>query len=160
MNKIDNRPSLISTILKAGLLAGTLDICSAFIYSYIKDVTPERVLQYISKTALGKDTFTDPTVLWVSGLLIHYCIAMGWTIIFFLLYPRLNLIKLNRILTAVIYGLFVWTMMNVVILPIHNHKSFVFKPEGSTVNAIILILAIGMPLSFFAHSFYSRSIKN
>jgi len=47
-NKVTGLP--VSTIIKAGLLVGALDICFAFLYSYIKrGATPQTVLQYISR---------------------------------------------------------------------------------------------------------------
>ena len=41
--------------------------------------------------------------------------------------------------------------------PLWSYKPFVFKPESSTINAIILILAIGLPLSFIAQQYYSKN---
>src|SRR6187549_1426652 len=115
--------SIIPTIIKAGLLAGTLDICSAFIYSYIKRGTaPQTVLQYVSKVALGKTTFSDPTVQAITGLLVHFTIAMSWAFIFFILYRNLKWMRQNKILTGILYGLLVWTVMNVILLPLWNHK--------------------------------------
>ncbi|MEO6540270.1 MAG: hypothetical protein ABIN74_04740 [Ferruginibacter sp.] len=146
-----------SLILKAGLLAGTLDIVSAFIHSYIKSGTaPAVILQYISKVAFGKTTFTDPTVLAITGLLVHFAIAFTWTIIFFFLYTRIKLLRQNRILTAIIYGIFVWTMMSILILPLWNNKPFVFKAENALISALILVIAIGLPLSIIAHNYYSK----
>ena len=147
----------ISTIIKAGLLAGTLDILSAFLYSYIKRGTyPQTVLQYISKVAFGKTTFSNPTILAVTGLIVHFAIAMGWTILFFILYRQLKLMKQNKIITGIVYGLVVWTVMNIVVIPLWNNKPFVFNPESSPINALILIVAIGLPLSFVAHRHYSK----
>lgn len=151
------KPPVVYTIIKAGLLAGTLDILSAFLYSYIKRGThPEVVLQYISKVALGKTTFTDPTILTITGLLIHFAIAMSWTVLFFILYGQLKLIRQNKMFTGIVYGLVVWTVMNMVVLPLWNHKPFVFNPESSSINALILIVAIGLPLSYIAHRHYSK----
>jgi uncharacterized membrane protein YagU involved in acid resistance len=151
------RVAPFSTIIKAGLLAGALDICFAFLYSYIKRGTdPATVLQYISKIALGKTAFTDPVVSTISGLLIHFTIAMAWTILFFILYRWLNLIRLNKIVTGILYGLIVWAMMSIVILPLWNNRSFVLNFESASINALILIAAIGLPLSFIAHHYYSK----
>ena len=156
-NNAKNGAFPVSTVIKAGLIAGTLDICSAFLYSYIKRGTsPTTVLQYLAKFVFGKETITDTTLQSITGLLIHFLIAMGWTILFFILYPRLNFMRINKILTGIVYGLFVWTIMNVVLLPLWSGKAFVFNPESSTINAIILILAIGMPLSFIASQYYSK----
>jgi len=156
-----------SLILKAGLLAGTLDILSAFLYSYIKTgTTPVVILQYIAKVAFGKTTFTpqgpagDPTVLTITGLLVHFAIAFSWTVLFFFLYSRIKLMRQNKILTAFVYGIFVWAMMSIVILPLWNNKAFVFKAENAAISAAILIIAIGLPLSFIAHNYYSKKATN
>lgn len=146
-----NKSPLGKIILKAGLIAGTLDICAAFIYSYIKRGTPpQNVLQYIAKVVFGKDRFTEAWILNLTGLLIHYCIAFSWTILFFIFYPRMKWMQKNFLITGIVYGLFVWTMMTTIILPLWNGKAFVFNPESSTINAAILVLAIGMPLSVIA----------
>lgn len=159
-NNSNNKPvGVVATIIKAGLLAGALDICFAFLYSYIKrGITPSVVLQYISKIVFGKTAFSNTAILNITGLLVHFTIAMGWAIIFFILYRRLKLIRINKIVTAIIYGLFVWTMMNVLLLPLWNQKPFVFNPESSSINAAILIIAIGLPLSFMANRYYSKKV--
>lgn len=146
-----------SLITKATLITGALDICLAFLYSYIKRGTsPVTVLQYIAKVLLGKEPGMNPLVLGITGLLIHFLIALAWTILFFILYSRLNFMQLNKILTGIVYGLFVWAMMNILILPLWNNKPFVFNAESAIINAVILILAIGLPLSFIAHRFYFK----
>jgi len=149
----------VSLIIKAGLLVGALDICFAFLYSYIRSgTTPQTVLQYISKVAFGKTTFTDPTMQAITGLLVHFTIALVWTVLFFILYRYLKLAKQNKIITGIVYGLVVWAAMNMIILPLWNNKPFVFNAESSSINALILIVAIGVPLSFLAHKYYSREV--
>jgi hypothetical protein len=147
----------VSIIIKAWLIAGTLDISLAFLYSSLKRGTsPATVLQYISKVVFGKTTLTDPVILAITGLVIHFAIAMAWTILFFIVYRSLGLVRINKIVTGMLYGLLVWTIMNILVLPLWNNKPFVFNPESSTINAVILIVAIGMPLSFIAHQYYSK----
>ncbi len=162
MTNLNNKPGVnsrlgFSTIMKAWLVAGTLDICSAFIYSYIKSgAAPQKILQYIANVVLGKKNGMEEWQLTITGLFIHYLIALGWTLPFFILYTRMKWMGRNFMLTAIVYGVFVWAMMNIVILPAWNSKPFVFRPVPSTTNAVILILAIGMPLSFFAKK-YSKA---
>ncbi|HMU11014.1 MAG TPA: hypothetical protein PKC54_13475 [Ferruginibacter sp.] len=147
-------------IFRAGLLAGVLDILSAFLYYYVKSgKNPLNILNYISKVALGENGFPGSGLQQVSGLLVHFIIAFGWTILFFILYPRLKWLQVNKFFTAIIYGSFVWAMMNVLILPLWNNKVFEFKGETTIVNWLILIIAIGMPLSFIASRNYHQKIN-
>ena len=145
----------------AGLLAGTLDILSAFWYGYIKSGThPATILQYISKTAFRKPELDHSTLAIVTGLLIHYCIAVGWAVIFFALYQKLKIMRTQIIVTAIMYGLFVWGMMNLLLLPLWTDKAFVLNPQSAIINAIILMLAIGLPLSVMAKKYYNHNTKN
>ena len=147
-------------IFRAGLLAGVLDILSAFLYYYVKSgKNPLNILNYISKVALGENGFPGSGLQQVSGLLVHFIIAFGWAILFFILYPRLKWLQVNKFFTAIIYGSFVWAMMNVLILPLWNNKVFEFKGETTIVNWLILIIAIGMPLSFIASRNYHQKIN-
>ncbi|HMI79672.1 MAG TPA: hypothetical protein VK484_12815 [Ferruginibacter sp.] len=157
MTNTNNRQTASSVVIKAGLIAGTLDILSAFLYSYInRGASPETVLQYISKVAFGKTAFTNPVMLTISGLLVHFAIAMSWTILFFILYRILNLARLNKIVAGILYGIFIWAMMSMVILPLWINKRYVFNAESAWVNALILIAAIGLPLSIIFNNYYTR----
>jgi uncharacterized membrane protein YagU involved in acid resistance len=143
-------------VLKAWLIAGTIDICLAFLYSYIKnDVTPDKVLSYISKIAF-KGNITSTALPVITGLLVHYIIALVWTMIYYKAAPKAYLLRSNFWLGAVIYGLFVWGMMNLVIVPIWTGKPVKLDPVNSPANAVILIIAIGIPLSYFIGGLFRK----
>lgn len=141
----------------SGLLVGSLDITAALIQFYIKTgKNPLIVLKYIASAILGKEAFSGSSGVAAFGLLLHFIIAFGWTIFFFWIYPRLKLKKWNKILTGFLYGIFVWAMMTRVIVPLTkvNAASFDWKQAG--IAALILIFAIGLPLSFIAARYYQR----
>lgn len=147
----------IRIVLLAGLLAGTLDALSASIYSFVKgNINPEKVFIYVASFALGKSVLlTGGSGVAIVGLLIHFFIAYSFTLLFFLLYPRLPILSKNRVLTAIVYGLFVWMVMNLVVLPIAG-KPYHLYPENSISNILILMFAIGMPVSFIAYRYYKK----
>lgn len=156
--KINQKKSIYGTVIKAWLLVGTLDILSAFSYAYLKSgISPATILQYINKTAFRKTELDVSIWATVSGLLIHYGIALGWTIIFFILFRNIKAMRSQIIVTAILYGLFVWCMMNLLIVPVWAQKAFVLKPSSAIINAIILMFAIGLPLSVIAKKFYSKA---
>lgn len=73
-----------SVIIKAGLLAGTLDISAACVQYYMKTgKNPDYVLKYVASGAFGKDAFTGGIVMSMAGLLFHYLIAFSFTLFFF-----------------------------------------------------------------------------
>jgi hypothetical protein len=88
------------------------------------------------------------------GVVFHYIIALGWTIIFFYLYPRIEFLSWNAAATGFLYGVFVWTIMNNVILPLANTPPIKFVLVKAMIAALVLIVAIGLPLSFMAKKYY------
>ncbi|MGS2763286.1 hypothetical protein [Sinomicrobium sp. M5D2P9] len=157
MNSYTNRGNgkgIFRAILLNGLLVGTLDISLACIQAGIRGVGPGRVLRYVASGIFGDAASSGAIMYAFYGLFFHYVIAMCWTILFFILYSRLHLWKYNRVITGIGYGILVGLLMNFVVVPLSS------VPRGpvelsSVITAIaILIVAIGIPLSFGAYSFY------
>jgi hypothetical protein len=148
-------------ILQAGLIVGTLDILSAFIYYYIKSGKTNFlvIFKFIASGIFGKDAGDGGTGMIVAGFILHYAIAFSFTIFFFWLFPKVNVMSKNRIVTGIVYGLFVWTLMNLVVVPLSNTVHRTMKLEGALINMGILIVCIGLPLSFMANAFF-RKVKS
>jgi hypothetical protein len=145
---------LITAILQTGLLAGTLDILAAFTHAFsINGTKPLRLLQFIASKAVGPEAFTGGLPIGLLGLLFHFIIALSWTALFFLLYPRVKLLSKNKIVVGLGYGVFVWLMMNLVVLRIVNGSFQSFQLQ-SVIGMVILMVCIGLPISWRATRYY------
>ena len=153
--------NFFSKIIKAWLIVGTLDISSAFIYYFIKTGNnPLTILKYISSAILGKEAFSGGTMINLLGLALHYLIAFSFTIFFFWLFPKVKAFSKNKMLTGIIYGIFIWAVMNLIVVPLSNIPARPFNMNSAIINAAILIVCIGIPLSFMANKFYrEESLK-
>lgn len=151
-----NKIPLQTTVL-SGLLVGTLDILSAFADVYINTgKNPLIVLNYIATGAFGKTDFAASNGGALTGLLFHYIIAFAFTCLFFWLYNKINLRGKNWVLTGIVYGLFIWAVMNLIVVPLSNasHKPLsAMEFKKALKAALILICMIGLPLSFIANHF-------
>lgn len=147
---------LRGTILAAWLIAGTLDMSAAVIQTLINGGDPLRMMQFIASGVFGTSAFSSVMPYAVLGFLFHYVIAFGWTLLFFYIYPKFYFLSVNVLLTAVLYGVFVWAMMNLVVLPLANTPPIKFVAVRAVVAALILVVAIGMPLAFIAARYYRR----
>lgn len=146
------------TIVLAGLLVGSLDITAALVQFYIKTgKDPLIVLKYIASAVFGKSAYSSGNVMAVWGLLLHFLIAFIWTILFFLIYPKLRLLSWNRVVTGILYGIFIWIMMTQLVVPMTKVSAGAFNLKEAIIAVLILIGAIGLPLSFMAHRYYSRA---
>jgi len=144
-------------ILLSGLLVATLDILSAFIDYYIASgKNPLLVLLYVASGALGKSAMTGGAATMLIGLLFHYLIAFTFTIFFFWLYARTGLWRGNWIITGIGYGIFIWLIMNLMVVQLSGapHAPIAAMKAGKIAkSALILICMIGLPLSFIAHKY-------
>jgi hypothetical protein len=149
---------LIQTVLLTGLLVGVLDILAAFTSSYISfGIGPQRVLQFIAAGAFGMlAAISGGWKMAGYGLLFHFLIAFSWTILFFLVYPQIKMILRNVIITGILYGLFIWFVMNLAVLPITKLPQGHYKIKSTIVGMVILIAAIGIPVSLSARRYYLK----
>jgi hypothetical protein len=149
--------NLLSHTLKAGLVVGTLDILAAFIHFYIlTHKNPLVILKFISSGVFGADAFTAGNKMIVYGLVFHYLIAILFSLFFFLIYPKLKSFIKNLYIIAIIYSLFIWASMQFIVLPLSQASAMELTLQGSLIAISILIVCIGIPLSFLA-SKYSRN---
>ena len=157
---MNNKNSILKIILATGLIAGTLDITMACLKYYFQtEKSPVNVLNFVASGLIGKDAFSGQNYTPLLGLFLHYSIAFIWVIVFYFLYPTLKRFIESKYLLAVFYGIFVWTIMNFVVVPLSNTTKLPFNPTQAVINAIILIFAIGLPCSFLTAKFYSIEKK-
>ncbi|MDP4245999.1 MAG: hypothetical protein Q8932_09140 [Bacteroidota bacterium] len=150
----------IRIVLLAALLAGTLDAGGAVInYSLNGGKDPAVIFRYIASAVFGRAAYTGGTNMVIWGVVLHYAIALGFTIAFFLLYPRMAILSDNRWLAGVFYGIAVWMVMNLVVVPMSHARKFPFRVTGALIAMGILILAIGIPISLMAHYYYDYTEK-
>src|SRR5215469_11180910 len=104
---------LFKTILLTGLFVGTTDILYAFTTIYISSGKfSEKMFQYIAAGLIG----IKPAMAWGAGaaflgLGIHYFIAMTFTVIFFLVFPKIKFLAYNKFLIGMLYAIFVNLVM-------------------------------------------------
>lgn len=147
-------------ILIAWLIVGTLDISAATIHFLInggKD--PLVIFTSISSAILGPRAYEiGPPMMTILGLILHYLIALIWTVIFFTAYPRMPILSRNRLLTGIAYGYLMQVIMSqFVVKVISKLPARPFNLSAFLISGAILCVAIGIPLSFMAYRhFYGK----
>jgi uncharacterized membrane protein YagU involved in acid resistance len=147
-----------TTILKATGIAGTFDILSAFLAFGVLfgSASPPRILKGIAGAVQGKGAMDGGLGTELLGLFIHYSITLVFAAFFFVILPFVPFLKKNKIVGGVLYGLFVYVVMNMIVLPMIGYSSYHFRWVGFLENVIILIYAIGIPISIIVHKHYSK----
>lgn len=156
------RPSATETILTAWFIAGSLDLLAAIlVYSVaMQKTTDTKLLQGIGKAAFGSNTFDSQISLALSGVLVHFFIALCFTIFYFFIFPYIPLLKKQRIISGLVYGIFVWCVMNLLVLPLLHIANIPTKWDSITRGALILMFCIGLPISLIVSRYYMlKAIK-
>lgn len=148
--------NLTKAILTTGLIAGTLDATAACIqYTVTTHKNPVRVFWYIASAIFGQEAYTlNPTAMAICGVLLHYLVALIFTTFFFLIYPNIVNLARYRFVTAIVYGLLIWSIMNLFVVPTSRIAKSPVKFPQSFIQICILILCIGVPISFLAYNYF------
>jgi hypothetical protein len=149
---------LFKRLLITGLIAGTLDILSAYVSIFIKSGRiSKHMFQYIAGGALGLKTSLDggiPVIL--LGIFFHYFIAFSFTLFFFYLYRKNRVFGLNKYLSALLYGFFIWAVMNLIVLPLSALPASQITFGDALLSGSILAVMIGLPSALSASAYYDK----
>ncbi len=150
--------SFVRSVVFTGLLAGTLDILAAFANTYIKTGRdPSVVLRFIASGVWGREALSGGTAMAMMGLLFHYIIATSWTTFFFVVAQKWGVLTRRWIVSGVLYGMFVWVMMDRVVLSLSNVPRLPFDPTQAWIGVLILIFFIGLPISYMSRRYSERA---
>lgn len=142
------------TIALTGLLAGTLDAMGPIL---VNGANPSGMFKYIASGAFGPEkAFAGGTGMVLLGVFFHYFIAFSWTTFYFFMYPTLQFLQKNKYVSGVLYGIFVWIVMNRIVVPLSKVPQGAFTIKGALTGASILIVAIGLPIAILTHRYYSK----
>lgn len=137
----------VTIVLLAWLVAGTLDIMAAVTYyPFTAGVRAERILQGIASGVLGSRAFDGGAGVAALGLLFHYLIALIWTVLFFFAARRFKALTRHPIPIGLAYGVVVWAVMNLIVVPLSNARRGPFNVTQAAIAAVILMFCIGLPI--------------
>jgi hypothetical protein len=108
---------MIRTIAWATLLAGTLDILSAFVFAGMVGVWPVQVLQFVASGPFGEGIKESAAAVPL-GLLTHYALMLVMVAAYVTIAPRFPALIRHPIVAGVLYGVLVWAIMYWVVRPL------------------------------------------
>ena len=133
-------------ILVTGLVVGTLDILSAFIIVLSRGSTIPRLLQFIASGLLGPQAFQGGAATAVLGLALHFFIAFALVVVFYAARSRFGILRDYAVSSGIIYGLIVYGVMNLIVLPLSAAKPR-HSVSGDLIQVGIHMFVIGLPTS-------------
>ena len=147
----------LPTIASAGLIAGILDITSAFVIAGLKGTGSIRMLQGIASGLLGPQSFEGGMVTTGLGLAIHFLIAFTAATVFYIASRKFSFLTQHAIVSGLLYGIAVYVFMYWIVVPLtfpNAHHSI-----SRDVTAVIIHMTlIGMPIALVVRHFSKEQL--
>ena len=137
-------------ILYATLVVGVLDASDGVVFLGLHGQNPIQVLQYIASSLLGPRSFSDGLASAVLGLVLHFAIALVVATIYILGSRRVAALCTQWVLVGLLYGAAVWTVMNLLVLPLTAVAHGPITTAALANGLIGHALFVGLPSAFFA----------
>jgi hypothetical protein len=158
---IQHKKNTFNIISWTALLVGILDLAAAIGKFYIENgSSPLPVFKYIASGIFGKEGLTGGILMMTWGVVFHFMITFNFTFILFLIYPWVIKRLKKKFRTGIVYGLFIWIIMNQVVIPASSTPAIPFDFIQTIIAALILICTIGIPVALRADKHYLSHQNN
>jgi hypothetical protein len=149
---------MLRPILLATLIAGTLDILSAFGFTLYAGGTIQGVLGFVASGPFG-DVAKDGSGIWsIAGLGVHYAIMACMVTAYMLVAPRIPLLMRQPILAGVAYGVLLWLIMYWIVRPLRWPEMPLPHTLWGISNALFShCILVGIPIALIAARYARRT---
>jgi hypothetical protein len=141
-------------IFWGGLIAGTLDICAAFLTAWLRrGVSPAAVLRFVASGLLGPAALRGGAKAAAIGLALHFLIATVATIVFYLASRKFLFLVERPVHFGLLYGVAVYLFMNFVVLPLSLVTRGPVTVSGFVIGLLTIMLCVGLPIALIVRRF-------
>ena len=138
----------LQPIFWGGLIAGTLDICAAFLAAWLRaGVGPVRVLHFVASGLIGAAAFNGGAKTAILGLALHFLIATAATVVFYVASRKFLFLIEHPINFGLLYGIAVYLFMNFVVLPLSAVARRPMTLSGFIIGILTIMFCIGLPIA-------------
>lgn len=148
-------PRAFPSIAWAGLIAGILDISSAFILGYPKGVGPTRVLQGVAAGLVGRESAISGGLATAGlGLALHFFIAFVVAAVFYVASRKLVFLTRHAVISGLLYGVIIYGFMYWIVMPLAYPVVHPSLSRDLTAVCVHMFL-IGLPIALIVRRYSS-----
>ena len=145
---------MLKPIVIATLIAGTLDIISAFVFAGMAGMTPVSVLKFVASGPFGNAP-TETAGWAIVGLLVHFAIMACMVTAYMLIAPRFPVLMRHPIPAGIAYGLLLWIIMYWIVRPLRWPAMPLPHTLYGIANALFShCILVGIPIALVASRFF------
>jgi hypothetical protein len=147
---------MLRPILIATLVAGILDILSAFVFAGMSGMKPLGVLRFVASGPFG--AAATPTAGWAAvGLAVHFAIMACMAGAYMPAASRIPALLRHPVLAGLAYGLLLWLVMYWLVMPLRFGM-----PLPNTLRAVgnqlfSHCILVGIPIALVARRYLATT---
>jgi hypothetical protein len=147
---------MLRSIAVATLIAGTLDLLSAFVFAGIAGMTPLAVLAFVASGPFGDAPI--PSAGWaIVGTLVHFAIMACMVTTYMLIAPRIPVLLRHPIPAGLAYGFWLWIVMYWIVRPLRFPDLALPHTLYGVVNQLFShCILVGVPIALIAARHFLR----
>jgi hypothetical protein len=153
------RSQAFRAIALAWLVAGVLDITSAFVIATLKGIGSVRMLQGIASGLLGPESFNGGLRTAGLGLAIHFLIALVAASVFYAASRKITYLTQQPLVSGLLYGVAVYIFMYWIVVPLAFPTAYHSLSRDVTAVIIHMVL-IGLPIAVVVRHFSKPSFES
>ena len=153
----------VPTIFVAGLVAGVLDLTAACVFAWVRaGVTPVRVFHSVASGLIGPTAATTGgNMTALLGIALHFLIATTWAAVYYIASRKIRFLINQPIIAGLLYGVFVYSVMNFVVLPL---SAVARRPgpapiSGRIYQALIIMFFVGLPIALIVRRLSATDLR-
>lgn len=141
-------------ILVGGSIAGALDIAFAIGFAVFNGSTAIRLLQTVASGLLGDAAYDGGAPVAVLGLVLHFAMSYLIAGLFHAASRRLGWLRRHAVVSGLVFGVLVFLVMRLVVLPLSAFPHPVsFRPLATVADLLSHMLLFGLPISLAVRRF-------
>ena len=141
-------------VLYGTLAVGTLDALDAIVFFGLRSgARPIRIFQGIASGLIGPAARQGGWKTAVLGVALHYFIAFGIVVTYFLASRRVRLLTRHPVICGLLYGLAAYAVMNLVVIPLSKIGGPTMPPPPVLANGLLIhMFGVGLPAALAARA--------
>jgi hypothetical protein len=147
---------MLKPIAAAALIAGTLDILSAFVFAGMAGVSPAGVLAYVASGPFGDGVRTGGAGWAAIGLAVHFAIMACMAAAYMIAARRIPALLRHPIAAGIAYGFLLWIVMYWIVKPLRWPEAPLPHTLWGVGNALFShCILVGVPIALVARRYFS-----
>lgn len=138
----------LQTALLGTLIAGTLDIISAFVFAGMSGTRPGQVMRFVASGPFGDGMSAAGTTGILLGFLTHYAIMFVMVTVFVMVAQRQPVLMRRPIVSGAIYGVLLYLVMYWVVMALRWPGVLPRVSAWAVGNALFShVVCVGIPIA-------------